>query len=186
MTIKIIFKLTSVLFMVFLLKSCSIYRPTDAREFPPEPEKRIKKNVEEGRGLKFFKNEKKNNGNFDFATSNEMWRATLDTLDFMPLLAVDYGGGLIITDWYNDTKDINQSIKISIRFLTNEIRSDALNIKIFKKNCNANTNCSITENVSSLNNDLKIAILKKASIYYKDKNKDKNKRSTDQLTILER
>ena len=72
MTIKIIFKLTSVLFMVFLLKSCSIYRPTDAREFPPEPEKRIKKNVEEGRGLKFFKNEKKNNGNFDFATSNEI------------------------------------------------------------------------------------------------------------------
>ena len=182
MTIKKIFKLSIVLVLFYSLNSCGIYRPTDAREFPPEPEKRVKKNLDEGRGsFEFMRNKNKSGGTFDFATSNELWRATLDTMDFMPLLAVDYGGGLIITDWYNDAGKPNESIKISVRFLTNEIRSDALTVQIFKKECSPNSTCTITESNSSLNNELKLAILKKASVYFKDRNLKKKKRDIDTL-----
>ena len=76
---------------------------------------------------------KKQGGVFDFASSNELWRATLDTIDFMPLSSANYSGGIIITDWYSEDVEGKESIKITIRFLTNEIRSDALNVQIFKK-----------------------------------------------------
>ncbi len=164
----LIYKILLISLVFILLKSCGIYRPTDAREFPPEPEKRVQKNIQEGRGFKLLGGEKRKGGDFDFATSNEMWRASLDILEFMPLMSADYGGGLIITDWYNENNN-NESIKISIRFLTNEIRSDAIDIKIFKKNCDKINNCNIIEDNFDLENELKIAILKKASSYYKDK-----------------
>ena len=83
-------------------------------------------------------------GKFEFASSNPLWRATLDTIDFMPLASVNYGGGIIITDWYS-TNDTNESIKISIRFLTNEVRSDALDIKVFSRKCKTTSNCIISE-----------------------------------------
>ena len=57
----------------------------------------------------------------------------MDTIDFIPLASANYGGGIIITDWYSSGEK-NESIKISIRFLSNEVRSDALNIKVFYKN----------------------------------------------------
>ena len=121
------------------LSSCGIYRKTSAKEYPPEPEKRVRQNLEEGKGFRILGGKK--SGDFDFATSNEMWRAALDTLDFMPLMTADYGGGVIITDWYNNSEEENHSIKISIRFLSNEIRSDAIKIQIFKKKCDINQNC---------------------------------------------
>ena len=158
--------------MLLLLNSCGIYRPVDAREYPPEPEKRIKKNIEEGRGFRLMGG-KKNSGTFDFASSNELWRAALDTIDFMPLVSANYSGGIIITDWYNDGNSQNESVKISIRFLTNEIRVDALDIKVFKKNCNPNLVCKIVVNKGRIVTDLKKSILKKAAIYQKI-NKDKN------------
>ena len=159
-----------------MLSSCGAlqYRPVSAKDYPPEPEKRIKKNIEEGRGIRLFKGRKKG-GTFDFASSNALWRASLDTISFMPLLTADYGGGIIITDWFNNTNNENQSIKISIQFLSNEIRSDALDIKVFKKNCEINKNCKIVNKnckvVSSegkLNNELKLTILKKAAIFEKE------------------
>ena len=91
----------------------------------------------------------------------------------MPLTSVNYSGGIIITDWYSDEQNQNESIKISIRFLTNEIRSDALNIKIFNRKCTNNLmNCKITESNKILVKELKKEILKKATIY-KSENKDK-------------
>ena len=140
----------------------------DAKDYPPEPEKRIKKNMEEGRGLRLLGGKKSKGGDFLFASSNVLWRATLDTIDFIPLQSADYGGGIIITDWYNDTDVKNQSIKISIRFLSNEVRIDALNIKVFKKNCYANENCKILQNQLNLENELKKVILKKAAVYAKE------------------
>ena len=153
-----------------MLSSCNAlkYRPVSAKDYPPEPEKRIKKNIEEGRGIRIWKNRKKG-GTFDFASSNALWRASLDTINFMPLLTADYGGGIIVTDWYNSTNDENQSIKISIQFLSNEIRSDALDIKVFKKNCEIDKNCKIVNSEGKLNNELKLAILKKAAILEKEK-----------------
>jgi len=111
---------------------------------------------------------KKGDGNFNFATSNEMWRASLDILDFMPLTSADYGGGLIITDWYGYDGSANDSIKISIRFLSNEIRADALKIKVFSKECEKTINCKISQSNPKIENELKVAILKRAAKYKKD------------------
>ena len=44
---------------------------------------------------------------FEFSTSNPMWRATFDVIDFMPFVTVDYAGGMIITDWYTDSNTSN-------------------------------------------------------------------------------
>ena len=111
-------------------------------------------------------------GTFEFASSNELWRASLDTIDFMPLASVNYSGGIIITDWYS-TVAKNESIKVSIRFLTNEIRSDALDIKVFKRKCEAQNNCIVSEQSGNLTTELAIKILKTAKIYEQQK-KDKN------------
>ena len=172
--IKIITKISIYFLVILQLTSCGMYRPTDARKFPPEPEKRVQKNIDEGRGFRLFKDESKG-GVFDFATSNELWRASLDTLDFMPLISADYGGGIIITDWYNENNNYEDSIKISIRFLTNEIRSDALNVKVYTKKCENLNKCSINENNPEIQNKLISTILSKASRYKEDKKKKSRK-----------
>ena len=136
--IKIIIKTLFVATIIVNLNSCGIYRPTDAKEFPPEPEKRIAKNIQEGRGFKIFDSGNKGGGSFDFATSNEMWRATLDIINFMPLISADYGGGLIITDWYSDNVNDNTQLKITLRFLSNEINATNIKIIIHKKICETN------------------------------------------------
>jgi len=102
-----------------LLISCGGKLPgADARKYDPDPAKRIEKNIEEGRGINIFGGDKnKVGGVFEFASSNELWRASLDIIDFMPLASVNYSGGIIITDWYSTEQTSNESIKISIRFL---------------------------------------------------------------------
>ena len=162
-------------FGAFLLSSCAPFNSVDAKKYPPNPELRVKKNMEEGRGFRLMDMVDKSKGtNFEFASSNELWRASLDVIDFMPLVSVNYSGGLIITDWYSSDQNSNENIKISIRFLTNEIRSDALDIKIFKKNCTEINKCTITlQNNSEITKELKKKILKTAKIYEVQK-KDKN------------
>ena len=158
-------------FLIFLtaifLNSCGGKLPgADARKYPPNPEARVKKNIEEGRGFRLSEVGKNKGGTFEFASSNELWRASLDTIDFMPLASVNYSGGIIITDWYSSNVD-NESIKISIRFLTNEVRSDALDIKVFNRKCNVQFNCVITEKSGNLVSELTNKILKTAAVYEK-------------------
>ena len=142
-----------------------------------DPNYRVQKNLQEGRGFRLMDSGKKQGGTFDFASSNELWRASLDTIDFMPLASANYSGGIIITDWYSDGKNKNESLKISIRFLTNEIRSDALDIKVFYKKCAQTINCKITETSGNIATELKKKILKKAAVYAEEaKNKSKNKK----------
>ena len=147
----------------------------NARENPPDPKARVQKNLEEGRGFRLdnMLNSGNKGGDFLFASANELWRASLDTLDFMPLSSVNYSGGIIITDWYSDANSLNESVKISIRFLTNEVRADALDIKVFYKKCNQVASCKISQKTGSLSAELKKQILSKATIY-KKQNKDKN------------
>ena len=149
----------------------------DARKFPADPKLRVKKNLEEGRGFKLnnvFDGPK--GGVFDFASSNELWRASLDTIDFMPLLSVNYSGGIIVTDWYSSEESLSgESVKISIRFLTNEVRADALDIKVFNRKCNNVSNCIISEVNDELAPELKKQILKKATLY-KEEAKEKDKK----------
>ena len=169
--------LNSLLITVFsltILSSCGGKLPGgDARKVPTDPSDRVKKNVEEGRGFRLMdKVNTMGSGNFEFASSNPLWRASLDTIDFMPLSSVNYSGGILVTDWYS-TDSGDDSIKISIRFLSNEIRSDALDIKVFSRSCKTLSNCIISEKPGNLILELNSKILKTAAVYEKQQ-KDAN------------
>ena len=158
------------------INSCGIYRKTDARKIPTNANERIKKNVEEGKGFKIGNLGNRGSGDFMFASSNPLWRASLEKLNFAPLNNVDYAGGIIVTDWFSN-ENSNEEIKITIRFLTNEIRSDAIGVIIHKKNCNNQNNCKITKIENELNSEIKFAILKKAAQIEKEDVKTTKKKS---------
>ena len=159
-----------------LLNSCGIWDPADARKVLPNVNERVQKNLEEGQGitLKGMMGGKKGTS-YQFASSNPMWRATLEILDFLPLANVDYSGGIITTDWYNEGTASDEALKITIRFLTNEIRSDGIRIIVHKKRCKAQQNCTIKKISSSIEDELRVAILKKAIIFEKEYGKGKKK-----------
>ena len=98
----------------------------------------------------------------------------MDTLEFMPLALANYSGGIIVTDWYSDGSN-EESVKISIRFLSNEVRSDALSIKVFYKKCSLNETCQVSDRSSSLSKELAKQILSKAAVY-KESNTAKKKK----------
>ncbi len=157
------------IFPLFLY-SCNGKLPgADARKVPYDPKERVKRNLEQGKGFRLddtFGNNGKG-GNFEFASSNPLWRASLDTIDFMPLSLANYSGGILSTDWYSEKESSTESIKITIRFLTNEVRSDALSIKIFYRKCKTVNNCSVSEQKGNLSKELTKQILKKAAVYAK-------------------
>ena len=166
--------LTLLVMSSFFLNGCNGMPGADARKYPADPKKRIEKNIAEGRGFKLSKALEGNNGGvFEFASSNELWRASLDILDFMPLASVNYSGGIIVTDWYSNEESSNESIKISIRFLSNEIRSDALDIKIFNRTCVDLSNCVVSKKTGNIESELKVKILKTAAVYKSEKEKKK-------------
>ena len=165
-------KLIIILFFI-LYNGCGIYKPVDARKVSETGTERARKNIEEGRSVGLFGQVRGGGGGFEFASSNELWRASLDILDFMPLTSANYSGGIIITDWYSEEGNVNDSVKITIRFLSNEIRSDAFDIDVFYKNCVSVNNCSISKKEGPLQKELIRKILSKATIY-KKQSKDKN------------
>jgi hypothetical protein len=164
-----------ILSIFFILQSCGSWDPPDVKDSPINDADMRKRNIEEGRGITLG-GKKGGSGNFDFATSNEMWRATLQILDFVPLSTADYGGGIIITDWYSDNLDSKESIKIMVNFLSNEIRADGLDIKVYKKICDQNSKCNTRLIKSNISNDIKLAVLKKAA---QIKKQDGKKRAKD-------
>jgi|TARA_B110000438_G_scaffold233038_1_gene228962 hypothetical protein len=172
---RIVYLLASAIILIFL-NSCGIYEPSDARVVSPNSKERVKKNLEEGKGVSLGKMMGSGGGtNYQFASSNPMWRATLEILDFLPLSNVDYSGGIITTDWYNEGTALDESLKITVRFLTNEIRSDGLKIIVHKKRCNVEQTCSVKKVSSTLEQELQLAILKKAVIFEKEYSKTKKK-----------
>ena len=164
--------------ILFSLSSCAkegFFKTGDARKNPPDPRLRVKKNLEEGKGFRLSNSMMGNRGgtNFEFASSNGLWRASLDVLDFMPLTSANYSGGIIITDWYSEQGNTEESIKITIRFLSNEVRSDAIDVDIFYKKCIAANNCKINKQDGQLKKEITKQILAKAATYQKI-SKDKN------------
>ena len=144
------------------------------RDNPVNMQERAKKNIREGKGVSLGSIVGNRGGNttFEFSTSNPMWRASLETLDFLPLTTVDYSGGIIITDWYSEND--NDSLKITIRFLSNEIRTDSIKIIVHKKDCITVSNCKIKAlKNSQIQNEIRSAILKKASLLEKSDKKKK-------------
>jgi len=177
---KIFFVVLSLALLFFLTSCGKIWDPADARKVSPNSKERVKKNLEEGKGISLKGlGGSGSMGSYQFASSNPMWRATLEILDFLPLSNVDYSGGIITTDWYNEGTASDESIKITVRFLTNEIRADGVKIIVHKKKCNIQQKCTVKKVSSALESELQLAILKKATIYEKDvvkKNRKKFKR----------
>tara|TARA_B100001093_G_scaffold506606_1_gene565811 strand:- start:9462 stop:9989 length:528 start_codon:yes stop_codon:yes gene_type:complete len=172
-------KIALIVIISFFLNACNALKPekVDARKVPTSAEERAKKNIKQGGGFNPGSLLGRGNTNFEFSSSNPMWRASLEILDFIPMSTVDYSGGMIISDWYTgDSNNANESIKISIRFLSNEIRSDSLKIIVHKKNCSGEKNCrvSLLDN-SKITQELRASILRKASVLEKE-SKDKKKR----------
>jgi hypothetical protein len=160
----------------FLLSSCGGLSKTDSRKTPTNAQERARQNVEQGKGVSIGNILKRGgSGNFEFSSSNPLWRASLEILDFIPLMTADYSGGMIISDWYSDTSS-NDSIKITIRFLSNEVRSDSIKIIVHKKNCSVAQNCRIsTLNNSNINNELRNSILRSAALLEKEDKLKKKK-----------
>ena len=166
--------------LIISLNSCGplAYKKVDARKVPWDPDERVKKNIKEGKSFKLIGDNGigRRTTTYEFASSNELWRATLDTIDFMPLTTANYSGGVIVTDWYSDNQNLNENIKITVRFLTNEIRSDALDVKIFYRNCDSSNKCKIVEKDGNFSKELKKEILKKAVIYQQQAKAKKDKK----------
>ena len=167
----------------FFFTSCGIYKRSDIKDNPVNVSDRVKKNIEEGRGIRFGKGSSQG-GVFDFASSNELWRASIDILDFVPFTNVSYSGGIIITDWFSGNSKVEnekRELKITVRFLTNEIRSDALDIRIHERLCDLDSiyDCNTNKITSNLENEIKLAILKKAAILEKQNIKKTVKRKRE-------
>ena len=154
-----------IVILTLFLSSCGIYKYSPVKDEDYDVEKRVRKNIEEGKGVRFNIGKRKG-GVFDFASANELWRASVETLDFVPLVNASYSGGIIITDWFNGGKDNNRDLKITVRFLSNEIRSDALKVIVHERIC-TNNNCVTNLIDSKISGEIQLAILKKATLMEK-------------------
>ena len=162
------------LFLIFFTFSgCSnnFLRRADVKDIPINVNDRVKKNIEEGRGIRFGKGSS-SGGTFDFASSNELWRASMDVLNFVPFSNASYSGGILITEWFDgnsNVKNEKRDLKITVRFLTNEIRADALDISVHERVCQSNgTSCNVNKIMSNIEPEIKLAILKRAAILQND------------------
>ena len=160
------------LIVILFLSSCGkdMFSFPSAKDVPIDVNERVQKNIEEGRGISFG-GPKKQGGVFDFASSNEMWRASIEVLDFVSFTNASYSGGIIITDWFSgnskDEETRSRELKITVRFLSNEIRADGLKVIVHEKLCSSidKSDCQIQKIESEITNQIKLAILKKASIF---------------------
>ena len=159
---------------ILFLTACGPLKPkkVDLRQTPADARERARKNIEEGRGVGIGTVMGGKGTTYEFSTSNPLWRASLETLDFIPMATVDYSGGIIITDWYSDT-NTNDSLKITVRFLSNTVEAASLKIIVHKKNCKPTENCQVNILTSNIKQELARAILAKAAILDKEKNKTK-------------
>ena len=175
--------------ILFSLSACGkgFFKRSDIKDNPVNVDDRVRKNLEEGRGIRFGNPLDQSGGTFDFASSNELWRASVEILDFVPLTNASYSGGIIITDWFrgNNEDNENRQLKITVRFLSNQIRADALNINIHEKICEQNfNNCKTSLIKSKVSEEIKLAILKKATLLRKTdwKKRDKVDRSNQTIS----
>ena len=154
-------------FFSSILLGCSKTDPTTGEKvlIEVDPDKKAREFRDKGGGI--FGDigsigQSKSGTNFEFASSNVLWRATLKSLDFLPLLNADYSGGIIIYDWYSQTNNPKEQIKISVQFLNSELRSDSIKITAHKKICETIERCSNSTLDQSFANSIKESIITSA------------------------
>jgi hypothetical protein len=91
-----------------------------------------------------------------------LWRATLDTLSFMPLASADPYGGVIITDWYTNPEKPDERFKCTVYILDSRLRADGLNVAVFKQNRDAQGAWVDAPSAGQTETDIENAILTKA------------------------
>ena len=181
--LKFINIIVSIIILVSL-NSCGLYKRSDVKDNPVNIDERVQKNIQEGRGVRFGRGATRG-GDFDFASSNPLWRASVDIFDFVPLTNASYSGGIIITDWFSSeskNSEITRDLKITVKFLSNEISANAVAVTVFEKKCELNK-CKTAKVESKLEKEIKLAILKKAALmekegfknYYEKEGKNKGK-----------
>ena len=161
-------KLPAIVILLFLI-SCAKYDPSTGEKIliEPNPEKKAREFADKGGGIFGDINrvgKGSGGGSFEFASSNVLWRATLKSLDFLPMLNADYSGGIIIYDWYSQTNNPKEQIKISVQFLNNELRSDSIKITAHKKICETAERCSNSTLDQNFANSIKDSIITSARI----------------------
>lgn len=162
------------IFLIFInLQSCAYLKKDNQKETQnkseveklkerkrPNPD--LRERSEKYEGTLFNSNRlKKNNTNFEFSTSNPLWRATLSSFDGIPLQTVSYSGGVIVTDWWSKEGG-SESIKIQVNFQSNELRASSLKVSSFKKKCDNDMNCSVTNLSQNFNEKIKTNIFDQA------------------------
>ena len=164
-------KIFACFFLLSSIVSCGGFKKVDTRKVPISGPERAKKNIAEGRGVSIGKALGNRNTNYEFSTSNPMWRATLDILDFLPLSTVDYSGGVIISDWYTDNSNKDQALKVTVRFLSNAVQSNSIKVTVHRKKCSVNQTCNVELFKSRIQEELIGSILKEAAILEKQQKK---------------
>ncbi len=146
---------------ILLFNQCSKVDPITNEKVLIETDSRKKAEEAARKGGGIFGDIGKKSGNttYEFATSNVLWRSTLKTLDFLPLVNADYSGGVIIYDWYTDSPNSNSQIKITVRFLNNELRSDSIEVISQKKICDSTEKCHTIKMEPSFSANIKDKIL---------------------------
>ena len=141
----------------------------------PNAEEKAKEFRDKGGGI-FNSSRMQGSTTFEFSSSNPLWRASLETINFMPLANVDYAGGIIITDWYS-AKNGEKEIKLNIRFLSSELSAASVKVTGYVKDCTKFENkCITVASKEEFNNKVKIKILEKArEIKIKDEAKKDKK-----------
>ena len=157
-------KYLTLLAFLGILSNCSKVDPitNEKKVMEIDPVKRAKENAASGGGIFGDIGKQKSSTNFEFASSNVLWRATLKSLDFLPLINADYSGGIIIYDWYSQTNNPKEQIKISVQFLNNELRSDSIKITAHKKICETTERCSNSTLDQNFANSIKESIITSA------------------------
>ena len=159
-----------------LLISCSKKDQEKKEVFEPNVDKRARAAVDKG-GITIFGDRTGSGGsgsNVKFANANVMWKATLQAMEEIPLSQIDYSGGIIITDWYGNSNNTEKSkqIKITVRFLSDELSSSSLQIINHQKICEQNK-CTTTLGGNLLNDEIKEKIIISArNLSLQDKKKN--------------
>ena len=151
-----------IVFIIILnLISCTSSK-NDGEQIEPNVQKRAEAEAKKGGGIILFGGDKKNSGTIDFSSTNVMWRATLKTLNFLPLVSADYSAGLIVTDWYSEQKLGKEQIKIQVSFLSNDLRSESIVVSSFKRICEPSGICTNSSVNESVNKEIKDSIITNA------------------------